>query len=301
MPKLLIAGGTGLIGSNVIKKLKQKNYEVVLLSTQKSKPNNVDTFYWNPERDLFPLLDLTSIDACINFCGAPIFDKGFTEDRKRELTRSRLLPIEFLAKQFKKAACELPIFISTSATGFYPNICLTELDEDSTSGDWFLSDLVRQWEQAVDAFSGIAKKRCIIRTGIVLSKEGGFLAQLAKPIRYFVGAVPGPGTQMISWIHEDDMADLVIWAFENKLDGIYNAAAPEPESLANITKQTANVLGRPLIMPNIPVWALKLIFGLERHKLLLTSQKVSSRKIESTGFRFNYHSSRQAIENLLKK
>src|SRR4051812_5026030 len=128
MPKILIAGGTGLVGSNLIQKLKQRKCKLVLLSTQKHKQNNVDVFYWNPELDIFPLMDLKEIDICINFCGAPIFDKAFTVGRKEELQKSRIIPIQFLAKQFMRAGCKVPYFISTSATGIYPNICLNEID-----------------------------------------------------------------------------------------------------------------------------------------------------------------------------
>ncbi len=301
MLKILVAGGSGLIGSNVLKKLKQKNHETVLLSTRKNLANNENCLYWDPENGIFPVMDLGSFDACLNLCGAPIFDKAFTEQRKEELKRSRTLPIQFLATQFKQAGVTLPYFISSSATGFYPNICLNEINEASTTGQGFIPELVRQWEEVVNDFADTAFKRCIIRIGIVFSSKGGFLQQLAKPIRMFAGAVPGSGKQMISWIHEDDLADMIIEAIEKQLQGIFNAAAPQPNTLENISKQVAATLHRPLFLPHIPEWVLKLAFGSERYKLLLTSQKVSSKKIQSEGFRFRYHSSAEAIHQLLSE
>jgi uncharacterized protein (TIGR01777 family) len=301
MPKILIAGGTGLIGSNLVKKLKQRNFEIVLLSTQKARPNNVDSFYWNPEMDIFPLLDLKTIDACINFCGAGIFDQDFSPERKDILLRSRVLPIQFLAKQFKKAGCKVPYFISASGTGIYPGICLNELDEDSTAGEGFIPELVTQWEEVIGQFSEVSNKVCIIRIGIVLSAEGGFLHKLAAPIRYFAGAVPGSGKQVISWIHIGDLTDLIIWCMDEQLEGTYNAAAPQPETLSNITRITAKTLGRPLILPKIPVWLLKMLFGKERHQLLLTSQVIDSKKIRFTGFSFKFFRAKEAIQSLLKK
>jgi uncharacterized protein (TIGR01777 family) len=301
MPKILIAGGTGLIGSNLILKLKQKKYEVVLLSTQKNRPNHVDTFYWNPELDIFPLLDLKTIDVCINFCGAPIFDKAFSAGRKKELTSSRVIPIQFLAKQFIKAGCRLPYYISASATGIYPNICLNELHEDSTNGTWFISKLVQEWEAASHTFSVASLKQCILRFGIVFSDKGGFLSKLVQPSRFFAGAIPGPGNQMISWIHIDDLSNMIIYAMEQQLEGTYNATAPEPESLENISKQVVRALGKPQLLPHIPEWMLKIIFGNERHELLMTSQKVSSKKMQDAGFKFSFSKSQAAIDDLIKK
>jgi len=301
MSKILIAGGTGLIGSNLVNKLKQKKHEIVLLSTQRLKSNSVDTFYWNPETNTFPSIDLQSIDACINFCGAAIFDKAFTVERKAELTRSRVLPIQFLIQQFKQANCRLPYFISASATGIYPNICLNELHEDSTMGNNFISKLVKEWEDTIFSFSETSDIQCALRIGIVFSDKGGFLDQLAKPIRLFAGAIPGSGQQVISWIHINDLTDLFIHAVENKLSGIYNAVGPHPNTLKNITKQVADALHRPLFLPNIPEWALKLLFGNERYELLLCSQQVKNDKIMSTGFHFSYDQSQIAINNLLKK
>ncbi|MDI1233620.1 MAG: TIGR01777 family oxidoreductase [bacterium] len=300
MLKILIAGGTGLIGSNLITKLKQKNYKIVLLSTQKSKTDNESVFYWQPYKNELPEAALEGIDICINLCGAGIFDKAFSAERKKELIDSRIISTQVLLNAFKLKNQSLLHYFGGSATGIYPNICSSILTEDSTKGDGFISDLVLQWEAASHQFSTIAKHVSIIRTGIILSEKGGFLKQLMTPVKLFAGAVPGNGKQMISWIHIDDWSNLLIHLLEHNLNGTFNATASNPATIQSLTESIAKVLHRPLILPNIPVFALKLLFG-ERYELLLTSQLVSNEKIKSTGFKFEYEFSTLAIQNLLSK
>ena len=299
MAKILIAGGTGLIGSKLIKKLKQKKYEVVLLSTRRDLPLSSDIHYWNPGKNEFPQIDLSGIQACFNLCGAPVFDKPFTAKRRQELINSRILPLEFLDRQFEIAGLTLPQLISASAIGIYPYICLNEVNEDSTTGNGFIPDLVKVWEAAANGFK-TAAGISVLRIGIVLSETGGFLSQLAKPIRYFAGTVPGDGKQVISWIHVDDLTDLMIWMMEHRINGTFNAVAPQPATLRDITRSTAKALKRPLLLPDIPVWVLNLIFGDERTRILMSSQPVSSKKIEHIGFTFRFTDPDIAIQQLLK-
>lgn len=300
MNNILIAGGTGLIGSKLIKKLKQKNINVVLLSTQ-LKPNSlINSHHWNPSKEIFPKLDLKGIDACINFCGTGIFDKKFTPERKRELLKSRIAPIYLLKSEFEKQNVKIPMFISASATGYYEDVCLNETYENSTSGDGFISKLVDKWEDAANSCASIAEKICIFRIGIVMAKEGGFLDPLRKSIGLFAGAVPGNGKQLQSWIHIDDLVDMIVFALDKKLEGTYNAVAPQPETMGNITSQLARLMKRPLWLPNIPVWALNIIFGKERAKLLLVDQNISSRKIREAGFKFRFENSQTALADVQK-
>lgn len=300
MSEILLAGASGLIGSKLIKKLKQKNYKIVLLSTQKSKHSPPEILYWNPEKGIFPDVDLRRFSACFNFCGAGIFDAAITENRKRILLDSRILPINFLLSNFEKQNIRLPHFISASASGYYPNICLNELNENSTAGDGFISHLVKTWEQNAALFKLKAEKLSIVRIGIVLSAEGGFLKKLLHPFKYYCAAIPGSGKQNISWIHIDDLCDLFIHIMENKLEGIYNASAPNPDTLENLTRKIGHILKKPIWLPNIPVFALRLIFGSERTELLLSSQIISSRKIRDNGFSFKYTISEEALKDLLK-
>jgi uncharacterized protein (TIGR01777 family) len=300
MSEILLAGASGLIGSNLIKKFKQRNYKIVLLSTQKNNCNGIDTLFWDPENGIFPDLDLNRFSACYNFCGAGIFDKEFTDKRKLILTESRIKPIKFLQENFAKQNVIIPNFISASASGFYPNICLNELKEDSTSGKGFISELVNTWEHAAQEFKQQAKAVAIVRIGIVLSNKGGFLEKLITPMKFFAGAIPGSGKQICSWIHIDDLCDLFIFLFENNISGTFNGVAPKPESIEKISKQAATCIHRPILLPNIPVFMLRLIFGKERHELLLCDQNISSKKTQDLGFKFKYTDSETAIKDLLQ-
>ncbi len=297
--KILIAGGTGLVGSNLLKLLKQKKYEVIILTTQQNKANGIDLLYWNPMKNELPTNELKEIEYCINLCGKGIFDENFTSSRKKELLESRTIPIQCLMDFFSTQS-RFKGFVSATAIGIYPNTCLTILDEHSTKGKGFVADLVQTWEDTIKHYESPNYTTCTLRLGIVLSNQGGFLAKLSKPIRYFMGAIPGSGKQYVSWIHIDDLCQMFIHAIENKLNGTFNAVAPTPNTLGNISKQIAKKLKRPSLMPHIPVFVLKLLFGEERHELLLTDQQVNSDKIQSTGFKFIYHSSEQAITQLLK-
>jgi uncharacterized protein (TIGR01777 family) len=300
MSEILLAGASGLIGSNLIKKFKQRNYKIVLLSTQKNKCDGIETLFWDPGNGIFPDIDLNRFSACYNFCGAGIFDKNFTTERKLILTKSRIEPIEFLQENFKKQGVVIPCFISASASGYYPNICLNELKEDSTIGKGFISELVNTWEQTANNFKPQAETIAIVRIGIVLAKQGGFLEKLTAPMKFFAGAIPGSGKQICSWVHIDDLCELFIFLFENKISGTFNGVAPQPESIANISHQVAKCIHRPILLPNIPVFMLRLIFGKERHELLLCDQNISSEKIEKLGFKFTYTNSEAAVKNLLQ-
>lgn len=301
MAKFLIAGGSGMIGSKLIKKLKQNNIEYVFLSTQKNANSLINRYHWNPDKNVFPDLDLKSFDAFINFCGAGIFDKEFTEERKRVLLESRVSPILALKKAFENQNVKVPYFISASATGIYPNISSEVMDESSPHGRDYLSQLVEAWEEAIFSCQSMAEKIAALRIGIVLSDTGGFLKPLETSVKFFVGAAPGSGQQHVSWVHVDDLCEMILFAIEHKLEGPLNGTAPNPETMNTLLKHLAQQLGRPLILPNIPVPALSLIFGKERHKLLLTDQNILPKRLLNAGYKFQFLNSKEAIQDIYKK
>jgi uncharacterized protein (TIGR01777 family) len=149
------------------------------------------------------------------------------------------------------------------------------------------------------SFGDNADKICVLRISNVLAADGGFLSKLSAPIRWFAGAIPGNGKQMQSWIHIDDLCAMLEFAMEQKLEGIYNAAAPEHNTMQDMTFQIAKHLNRPIILPNIPFFALRLVFGNERAALLQSSLRVSPSKIQQLGFSFQYPDLKSALTNLL--
>lgn len=301
MNSILIAGGTGLVGSKLVKKLKQKKYNIVFLSTQKNAKHLKDRHYWNPDLGIMPNINLKQFNICINLCGAGIFDKNFTPERKAILINSRINPIAALKAEFEKQQVKTPHFINASAIGYYGNQVINPTDENGANGNDYMASLTHQWESAAHSLSKVTDCLSIFRIGIVLSPDGGFLKPIKQSIQLFAGAVPGSGKQIISWIHIDDLCDAMIHVIENKLNGTFNATSPNPDNLENICKSIAKHLHRPLFLPNIPVWALKLLFGKERHLLLMASQNISPKHLLDTGYKFAFTNADLALKNLLNE
>ena len=161
-----------------------------------------------------------------------------------------------------------------------------------------MGSVVQAWEQAVDGFSKLNIKVAKVRIGLVLSNKGGALKEIAKPIKFGVGAAFGSGKQWQSWIHINDLAKTFLFVLENELDGVYNGVAPNPVTNNELTKTVAKVLNKPLFLPNIPEFVMKMVLG-EMHIILFESQRVSSKKIETKGFEFEFHHLEPALEDLL--
>ncbi len=181
----------------------------------------------------------------------------------------------------------------------YIHLVANYYDETNTGvSTSFLGEVVEQWETAVDGFNTLGCKVAKIRIGLVLAKNGGALPEIIKPMKFGAGAAFGDGKQWQSWIHIEDLATLFVYALQNNLEGVYNGVAPNPVSNQELTKAAASVLERPLFLPNIPKFPMKLALG-DMHMLLFESQRVSSQKIEAEGFYFKYANLKPALEDLL--
>jgi uncharacterized protein (TIGR01777 family) len=190
--------------------------------------------------------------------------------------------------------------VSASAIGVYPTSLTNYYEEDCVEvSNSFLGNVVKRWEETTDGFKALGCKVAKIRIGLVLAKKGGALPEIIKPIKLGVGAAFGDGKQWQSWIHVQDLADMFIYAVDYQLVGVYNGVAPNTVTNKEFTKIVASVLQRPLILPNIPKFVMKLILG-EMHILLFESQRVSSKKIEEKDFYFRFVNLRPALEDLLK-
>jgi uncharacterized protein (TIGR01777 family) len=189
--------------------------------------------------------------------------------------------------------------LSASAIGIYAS-SLTEFYTEGSgqTDDGFLGETVRMWENAAMEVGQLGIPVGIFRIGLVLAGQGGALPQLTKPIRLGLGAPLGSGEQWQSWIHLEDLAGMLRFALEERLEGIYNAVAPNPVTNQKLTREAARILHKPIWLPNVPSWALKLAFG-AMSQLLLSGQRVSSEKIEMEGFDFKFKNVHQALEDLL--
>jgi uncharacterized protein (TIGR01777 family) len=298
--KVLITGATGLIGNELVALLLQNGVSIHYLTTSKKKIENelnYKGFYWNPEQGTIDENCLMGVDAIVHLAGATI-SKRWTKSYKQEIIESRLLSSAVLFKALKNHPNQVKQIVSASGTAIYPNSDKVVYNENATEIDnSFLGNVVFKWEESADKFKTLGLKVCKLRTGIVLSNKGGALPEMAKPIKMGLGSAFGTGKQVQSWIHIHDIAALYFFAISNDLEGVYNAVAPNPVSNEKLTMAIARVLKKPLFMPNIPKFVMKLLLG-EMHELLFENRNLSDLKIIEKGFVFKYKTIEKALENI---
>ncbi len=299
--RVLITGATGLVGQEIVKLCHVKNIQVNYLTTRKSKLSQSDNykgFYWNIDTREIDINCFKDVDAIIHLAGASI-SKRWTESYKTEVINSRVESTQLLIDTLKGESHSIKQIVSASAIGIYPDSLVNYYDQThKEDSDSFLGEVVQAWEKAVDGFSKLNIKVSKVRIGLVLSDSGGALKEIVKPIKLGAGAAFGSGKQWQSWIHIYDLARTFLFVLESGLEGIYNGVAPNPVTNAELTKTAAKVLKKPLFLPNIPKFMMKLVLG-EMHIILFESQRVSSKEIENKGFKFKFHHLKPALEDLL--
>lgn len=300
MGKILISGASGLIGTRLTEMLQERGHHVSHLSRGKSS-HSVTTFRWDIRKHFIQKGALENIDTIIHLAGAGIADEPWTENRKREIVESRTLSTRLLYQELKKGNHSVSSFISASGVGHY-GFADNELHEETDPpGNDFLAQVVVKWEREADQIESLGIRVVKIRTGFVLSDKGGALAEIVKTVKLYVGAPLGDGNQYLSWIHIDDLCELYIAAVENTAYvGAYNGVGPYPVTNKALTKAIAKVLNKPIIIPAVPVFLLKMIFG-QMADLVLTGIKVSAEKIQAIGFQYRYDTLEKALTHLLKR
>jgi len=298
--KVLITGGTGLIGSRLTEMLLEKGHEVAYLSRRASEARGVKMYSWDPAKGSLDEEAIRGADCIIHLAGAGVADERWTAGRKKEILESRTQSSRLLYEHLQRTPYRVKAFLSASAIGIYGADRGEELlTETSPYGDDFLAEVTKAWEGAVQPVAGLGIRTVLLRIGIVLSEKGGALAKMAQPVRLGAGAPLGSGKQWVSWIHVDDLCRLFLYALENPhVQGAYNAVAPEPVTNETLTKGIAEVLGKPLFLPNVPAFALKLAIG-EMAASVLGSAKVSGQKVTRAGFTYQYPGLSPALRDLL--
>ena len=291
MKSILITGGTGLIGSKLIDSIDKSVYNVYVLTRKKSyEENRVNYINWDPENSVLDISQIKNIYSVINLAGESIDGSRWTSNYKRKILDSRVNSTRLLFNKVKEMK-ELPkSFISASATGFYEVNTDNPQAETDLPGNNFLSDVVQQWEKEILKFKDLGLRTTTFRIGLVLSKDGGVLKRLYPIFKFFLGVPIGSGKQMISWIHESDMIGLINMAIEsNKLEGIYNAVAPEIITNTEFTKSLLKSLNR-FSYPSIikaPSFIVRILFG-EQSDLVLNGLNISSEKIMQSNYKFKF-------------
>ncbi len=285
---ILITGASGLIGSRLIKNLLEKGHKVSVLSRQSSNFKGITAYNWDIEKQLIDLNAFDGIDTIIHLAGAGIADKRWTKQRKQEIVDSRVKSTQLLYRTIEAIKAPIKTFISASAVGYYGDRDDEILYEESDSGTGFLADCCKQWEHAVDEGLKFGIRVVKLRIGMVLSKQGGALSELARPVSFFVGAALGSGKQWMPWIHLTDLVSIFEKAIENPdYSGVFNASTPYPVTNYEFTKLLAKKLFRPVWPINVPEFILKTILG-EMSAVILNSNRTSPQKLLDMGFRFRY-------------
>ncbi|MBI2257691.1 MAG: TIGR01777 family protein [Flavobacteriia bacterium] len=301
METVLISGASGLIGKNLSKHLIINGYNVISLSRNLSQNTNVKTFFWNVEKNIIDVNAFRTIDYIIHLAGENIGDKRWSDKRKKVLLESRIHSTNLLLSEIKKQNIKLKAFISASAIGYYGSITSNKIfDENDSPSNDFLGTICQKWENAVDEFQKLGIRTVKIRTGVVFSKKGGALEKMIQPIKLGLVSALGTGKQYIPWIHIDDLCKIYAKAIEDdSINGVYNAVAPEHVNNVELTKVLAITLKKAYFLPNIPSFLIRLIFG-QRATLLLKGSRVSSKKIISTGYQFNFPNINSALTDLFR-
>lgn len=295
--KILITGGSGLIGSRLSEMLIDQGYEVAHLSRSPDKFSHYKSFRWDVQEPYLDENAITYADYIIHLAGAGLADEKWTNARKKVILRSRVDSTQLLLDSLRKSEHHVKGFISASAVGIYGDAGDQLMSEESTYGEDFLAEVCKAWEASVWQIKDLGIRTVILRTGIVLSDKGGALPQMARPVKLMAGAPLGSGRQYMSWIHIDDLCRLYIRAIEDtQFEGVYNAVAPHPVTNKEFTKELAEAMHRPLVLPKVPSFAINLMLG-EMSEVVLTGQRVSANRVMHTGFTFEYNYLEEALES----
>ena len=288
-----------MVGTELTRILTKKGLEVSHLSRKANSESAIPVYAWNVTNGTIDE-EALAVDHIVHLAGAGVADQKWTNSRKEIIYQSRIASTELLKEKVSALGIKLKSFISASAIGYYGLDTADEtMTEESPSANDFLAGVVKDWEAAADQFENLSDRVVKVRIGIVLAKHGGALPKLVQPVKYGVGAPLGDGSQYMSWIHLRDLVAIFSWALENEIDGVFNAVAPEAVSNKKMTQEIASVLNRPLLLPQVPSFALKFLLG-EMSGIVLGGNKVSSKKLVDAGFNFEFQSVTEALRDLLK-
>lgn len=295
--KVLVTGGTGLVGSVLIPLLTKSGHDVYRLTH--SKPREARDIAWDPERNQLPKARIEGTEAVVHLAGENIAGKRWNAKVKEQLRESRIKSTRLLSETITQLQTVPKTLICASATGYYGDRGNEFLNETSPPGKGFLPDLCRDWEQACEPARAAGIRVVNLRIGVVLSPKGGGLAKMLPPFKAGIGGVMGSGNQYWSWVSIDDVVGIIDYCINNpKVSGPVNTTAPCPVTNYEFTKTLGTVLNRPTIFP-MPAIAARLALGEMANDLLLASARVMPNKLSECGYRFKHPTLEPALRDLL--
>lgn len=298
--KVVISGGSGLIGSHLSRLLLQEGYQVAHLSRSIREDKAIQHYLWDVEDGKIEEGALQDVSYVINLAGTSIAEGRWTAQQKQKVIKSRTASTALLVRELERLQLKPKAFISASAINYYGGDTGDEvLHETAPAGSDFMGSVCRAWEDAARPVEEQDVRLVMLRIGVVLSAEGGALKEMMLPFKFGLGAPLGNGHQYLSWIHIDDLCRIILKAMrDEQMQGAYNAVAPEPVTNAHFSEVLAAALDKPYFLPPVPGPLLKLAMG-ERAIIVLGSARGAAAKLQKAGFSFKYPELEPAMENLL--
>ncbi|MBD2213099.1 TIGR01777 family protein [Nostoc linckia FACHB-104] len=305
--KIAIAGASGFVGSRLVERLHQEGNSVLVLTrnttfARKVFPSqafpNVEIIAYTPTVSGSWQDAIAGCDAVVNLAGEPIAEERWTTEHKQEILNSRQLGTQKIVEAIAKANPKPQVLVNTSAIGFYGTSETATFDETSQSGNDFLSEVCLAWEAEANKVKDAGVRLVILRFGIVLGM-GGALGKMITPFKLFAGGPIGSGRQWFSWIHLDDVVNLILQAIAKpQMEGVYNATAPNPVRMTELSQTMGQVMHRPSWLP-VPALALEALLG-DGAKVVLEGQQVLPKRTVESGFQYQYPNLPAALREILK-
>ncbi|MFU0965501.1 TIGR01777 family oxidoreductase [Kluyvera ascorbata] len=297
--KILITGGTGLIGRHLIPRLLTLGHTVCVVTRSPEKARQV----LDARVELWPGLQnissLDGIDAVINLAGEAIADKRWTDAQKQKLCDSRWTITQRVSELILASTTPPAVLISGSATGYYGDLGEVVVTEEEPPHNEFTHKLCARWEQISSSAESDRTRVCLLRTGVVLAAQGGILAKMLPPFKLGLGGPIGNGRQYLAWIHIDDMVNGILWLLDNDLSGPFNMVSPYPVRNERFAHALGHALDRPAIL-RVPATVIRLLMG-ESSVLVLGGQRALPKRIEAAGFVFRWYDLDEALGDILGK
>jgi uncharacterized protein (TIGR01777 family) len=302
--RIMVTGGTGFIGSAVIKYLSPLPHDLVLLTRGSSRMElrgalTVKYVHWDPSLPGPWEKEVNGCDVIINLIGKNVFEERWNDTVKQQILNSRVTATNLLVDAIGKAEQRPSLLISASAVGYYGDRAEETITEASAGGTDFLADVVKQWEGAAYRAEQFGVRVATPRIGLVLERTGGMIGKMLLPFRLFAGGPIGSGRQYLPWVHMDDVVRGLLYPMENtEFSGVYNLVSPYPVPMKQFAATFGSVLHRPSWLP-VPDIALHLLYG-EGAKVILSGQKALPERLLSSGYTFSFPELKSALENIME-